>query len=199
MMKNTNVRHAIVGAAAALVALLLPRPAGAVEAQIIGFSHSGSGCPQGSVGWLFDAANNTLTVGFDNFSTTLPPGGSKACNLDFLVRLPSNFQISLQRVEYLGYLDTEPSVYGQLRRTYKYGSNASFTWVKDFPYGTVGNFDEVDVFAGWSLCTHQVTVATTARIVLRGQPSGRYLNEMVVDKAQYNTKLVYYFDVRACR
>jgi hypothetical protein len=198
MTKNKKTRYAIFGAAAVLGTLLTPGVASAVTAEIVGFTYAGNGCPAGSVGWVYDNVNNKLTVNFDQFGTTMPPGVSTACNLTFVVKVPSAFQISLNRVEYLGYVDTESSVYGQLRRRYKYGDNPPLSLVKSFPYGDKGDYYLVDQFPGWSTCTDQVTVTTTARVDIRGNPSGTYTSEMIVDTLQYDTRVVFYFGLLPC-
>ncbi|UQA58565.1 DUF4360 domain-containing protein [Polyangium aurulentum] len=115
MRNTTRALSTLGGAAAALSLLLVSGVAPAQEGvQIVGFTHAGGGCPAGSVGYVFDDVNNKLTLSFDQFGVKLPPGESKNCSLTFVVRVPSRLQVSLNRVEYLGYADTEPGVFGRL-------------------------------------------------------------------------------------
>ena len=197
MLKNTKSLHTIFGAATALGLLLLPGVAGAAEAKIIGFTHAGNGCPANTVGWVFDEVNNLLTVSFDRFAAKLPPGGSKACTLTFVVDVPSGFQLSMNRVEYIGYRNTEPSVWGQLRRKYKYGTNPELIRVSKVVPGQ-GDYSVIDKFPGWSLCEDTVTVNATTRVDLLGMPSGTYNNEIVVDYLQYDTHVDFYFSLLPC-
>jgi hypothetical protein len=199
MLKNKIALYAIAGAAGVASALISPPPAEAqVSAEIIDFTYAGNGCPGGSARGVWDDVNKTLTLSFDKFATTLPPGRSAACNLAFVVKLPAAFQISLDRIEYLGYIDTEPSVSGQLRRWYKYGANEPLQLVSDFPPGTRDDFHIVDDVPWGSVCTTQETVLMNTRIDLGGTPSPGGTSEMVVDAQQYNTKVVFYFNLLPC-
>ena len=200
MLDKARVTIALVGAATALGLLLTPEVADAqpTPVRIEGFTYAGSGCPAGSVGWVLDEANNKLTVNFDAFGTELPPGQSKDCKLSFVVSVPSNLQISMNRVEYLGYLDMEPGITGQLRRTYKYGNNSPLGIVKKFDSSDNGDFYVVDQFPGWSVCTNAVTVNSNTRIDLQGTPSPNITSELVVDTVQYDTHMEFEFAVRPC-
>jgi len=199
MLKNTKVCCAIMGAATALGLLVLPGVASAEPlAEIIDFTYGGNGCPDRSVGKAFDPVSNTMTLNFDKFMTTLPPGVSTACTVTFVVKVPRGYQVSLNKVEYLGYIDTDPTVRGEMRRRYFYGDNPPMSFVKDFAPGSTGDYYIADTFPGWSLCKETVTVVTTARVDLRGVPTGIARNELVVDAEQFNTKVVYYFGFLPC-
>ncbi|UQA58562.1 DUF4360 domain-containing protein [Polyangium aurulentum] len=200
MPRNDKILCAA-AAAAAISAFIAPDMAAAqVAPQIVGFTYAGNGCPRGSARSVYDAVNHRLTVNFDEFATETPPGESKACNVNFVVRLPSPMQISLTRVEYLGYADTGPNVSGQIRRRYKYGTLRPYTQVTNLARGLQDSFHVVDSFPGWSVCANQVTVATTTRIDLHGTTLPNETNEMVVDATQYEgTGVVYTFSYRPCR
>ena len=201
MLDNARATCALLGAAAALGLLLTPEVADAqpMAVKIEKFAHAGSGCPAGTVGAVLDQENNLLTVNFDNFAAKLPPGESKDCKLSFVVSVPSQLQISMNRVEYVGYHDMEPGIIGTLSRTYKYGNNAPLPPVKtEFKSTDVNEFDVVDRFPGWSVCTKAVTVNANTRIDLHGTPSPGVTSELVVDTIQYDTALVFSFAVRQC-
>ena len=121
--------------------------------NIQGFTYGGEGCPRGSVGWVFDRSNNVLTLHFDEYSAWASgdyeyDNKSNSCNVSFVVRVPGGWgkgQISLNRAQYLGFVDTEDSVYAQLRRKYTYGWNTPEYKTTNFRRGKVGDFDIVDV------------------------------------------------------
>lgn len=164
--------------------------------KIIDFAYAGEGCPANSVDYVFDRKNNVLTVSFDEYSVWVSgdfgdDNKSSACTLSFIVKVPNgwnNGQISMNKVEYLGFIDTEDSVSGQLRRTYKYDWNRPISRITNFRYGEVDDFWIVDDFNGWSVCSDQVTVNAITRIRLNGEASGDYYNELVVDTVKYGSK-----------
>ena len=200
MLDNARATCALLGAAAALGLLLTPEVADAqpMAVKIEKFAHAGSGCPAGTVGAVLDQENNLLTVNFDNFAAKLPPGESKDCKLSFVVSVPSQLQISMNRVEYVGYHDMEPGIIGTLSRTYKYGNNSPLGIVKKFDSSDNGDFYVVDQFPGWSVCTNAVTVNSNTRIDLQGTPSPNITSELVVDTVQYDTHMEFEFAVRPC-
>ncbi|UQA58563.1 DUF4360 domain-containing protein [Polyangium aurulentum] len=169
-----------------------------VSAEIVDFTHGGNGCPAGTVGTVWDSVNETLTLNFDQFATTLPPGRSAACTLSFVLRVPGPFQISLDRIEYLGYIDTEPSVSGTFRRWYKFGPSEPNEYIHRFDPGERDSFRLVDDVPWATACTTQETVLMNARLDLSGNASPGRVNELALDALQRNTRVVFYFDLKPC-
>lgn len=175
----------------------------AQEAEIIDFTYAGEGCPAGSVGWVFNPAANLLTVNYDSFYAWLlrnpaDSNPSSACTLSFVVDVPDGFQLSLNKAQFLGFVDTEPGVRAQIRTRYQYHTNTPLLRVRTFGSGASGDFRVEDRFTGWSNCEDTVTVNANTRIRLTGTASYGGYNEIVVDAGHFETKVIFAFNLLPC-
>jgi len=193
MLKNTKTCRAVARAAAALGLSLLPGVASACddppELQIVAFTYGGTGCPAGSVTIHHDPASDMGSVDFEMLETTLPQGLSSACSMTFQLRAPPHFQVSLERVEYMGHVDADLAVGGELLTRYKSGDQPPVSFVKDFAPGASGDFDVVDENPGAGVCEEQVTILMNFRVDLHGTPSGASTSSLRVTKVAYRFRL----------
>lgn len=81
----------------------------ASDAYIENVSYSGSGCPAGSADAVLSPDNSVLSILFDNF-VAIAGGGShpsrtvKKCLLNIPVHVPDGMQVSIEKVDYRGYM-----------------------------------------------------------------------------------------------
>lgn len=201
-MSNRMRGLVAIGAAAAVIGLLAPSAAEAQELEIVSFTYGGSGCPAGSMDWIYDEVNNQTTMKPFRYTTTLPPGESAACTSTFVVKVPSGKKVRfrLKKVEYTLHVDTEDGVQGVLHRTYKYGTDEPRSFADELEPGYQGDYRIVDELPGWSEPTNQVTVMIAARIDLQAprgfEPTRR--SKMTVELPAFPADLVDLFEVAAC-
>lgn len=172
--------------------------------EIFAIAYSGTGCPPGSIGYVYDPSRNLLTLNFTNYYVWLTgnPGNDvseSTCELSILMGTSPQVKVSLTKVEYLGFLDTEKKVTGELWRAYQYVGHREKSKKKTFPPGYSDNFYLVDNFTGWSACQDTIEAKLDTRILISGTASGNYYNEMIMDMAQHGTKIKVWFKTAPCQ
>ncbi|KAM0284876.1 hypothetical protein ACHAQH_001797 [Verticillium albo-atrum] len=97
-------------------------------------SHSGSGCPQGTVTSVVSAhlALQVITFGFDQFQTYIGPGASytersKNCQLHLNLQYPAGFSFAVVDSVYHGFALLDPGVTGNFFSTYYFSADAAKT------------------------------------------------------------------------
>ncbi|KAM7200330.1 protein of unknown function (DUF4360) domain containing protein [Naviculisporaceae sp. PSN 640] len=78
------------------------------EVSIVKASHSGNGCPQGTVSTSFSADRTTITLGFDSVRPYIGPGTSsltrsRNCAINLQLNYPSGWNFVFTNVTWHGY------------------------------------------------------------------------------------------------
>lgn len=78
-------------------------------------SYSGTGCPAGSVATILSEDRTVVTFGFDKFQAIIgpkakPADASKNCAIKLGVNYPKDFQLSIVRATYHGYVRLDDGV-----------------------------------------------------------------------------------------
>jgi hypothetical protein len=174
----------------------------AQQVTITDFAHAGEGCPSGTVGQVYNPTTRTLTLTFDQYQAWIDPSGSDnpsaQCNLNFVLRGNRLLLFTVNRVQYLGYINKPSGITAELRRRYQFDLATPFSRVRTWASSSAvnGDFVEDDRFPGWSSCARQVTVGMDSRLALRGSSS--QFSEMVMDREHVQTKVIWYFGWSPC-
>jgi hypothetical protein len=120
---------ALVAAAPRVKPLDTPEP-GAIK--IDAFTHSGNGCPQGSLAATISPDRTVITFGFDRFQTYIGPGTtiqdrSKNCALHLTLSYPSGYSFAVLDSTYHGFAQLEQGVTGTFFSTYFFSNDAAKT------------------------------------------------------------------------
>ena len=91
--------------------------------KIAGTSYSGSGCPKGSVSTILSDDRTVVTFGFDKFQALIgprakPADASKNCEIKMQLRYPNEYQLSIVRATYHGYIRLDDGVTAQFLSSY---------------------------------------------------------------------------------
>jgi Domain of unknown function (DUF4360) len=86
-------------------------------------SYSGSGCPKGSVSSILSDDRTVVTFGFDKFQALIGPkakssDSSKNCEIKLGLSYPSEFQLSIVRATYHGYIRLDDGVTAKFLSNY---------------------------------------------------------------------------------
>ncbi|KEZ40756.1 Secreted protein [Scedosporium apiospermum] len=116
----------------AFPAVVLATGPPADQITISSVTHSGNGCPQGSVSSIFNNDKTIITLGFDQFQTYIGPGTSiqdrsKNCQIHLNLKYPSGFSFAVVDSVYHGFALLESGVTGDFLSTYYFSSDAAST------------------------------------------------------------------------
>ncbi|SPO06436.1 uncharacterized protein DNG_09126 [Cephalotrichum gorgonifer] len=117
---------------AVLPAVVLATAPPAEQISIKAVTHSGNGCPQGSISTTLNPDRTIITVGFDKFQTYIGPGTSysersRNCQLHVTLSYPSGFSFAVLNSVYHGFALLEEGTKGDFLSTYFYSSDAGKT------------------------------------------------------------------------
>ncbi|KAF2666579.1 hypothetical protein BT63DRAFT_457527 [Microthyrium microscopicum] len=95
-------------------------------------SHSGNGCPQGSVSSIISGDKTYITFGFDRFNAAIGPRANpndkqKSCQLHLSLRYPQGFQVALMTATYHGWVRLDSGVTANFISSYYFSHAASNT------------------------------------------------------------------------
>jgi hypothetical protein len=95
-------------------------------------THSGNGCPQGSMSTTISPDRTVITVGFDKFQTYIGPGTTpqdrtKNCQLHLSLRYPAGFSFAVVDSTYHGFAQLDSGITGTFYSTYYFSSDAART------------------------------------------------------------------------
>jgi hypothetical protein len=93
------------------------------KVTIAATSYSGSGCPKGSVSSVLSDDRTVVTFGFDKFQALIGPkaktsDSSKNCEIKLGLNYPSEFQLSIVRATYHGYIRLDEGVTAKFLSSY---------------------------------------------------------------------------------
>lgn len=116
----------------ALPAVALAAAPPAEQITISSVSHSGNGCPQGSVSSTMNLEKTIITLGFDRFQTYIGPGTSvldrtKNCQIHVNLKYPSGFSFAVVDSVYHGFALLESGVTSDFLSTYYFSNDAANT------------------------------------------------------------------------
>lgn len=161
----SSISLGIVGAAAA-------QP---TEVRVQGVSHSGTGCPAGTVDTVVSAGSDSVILGFDAFvAQTVPPVtlARKNCQIVIDLRFDPKWSFTIFRVDYRGFAGLEAGVFGQQRSTYFFqgvrpsGDAVATTSIRGRFFDNFSRSDDVGLLV-WSPCeesTHPLVINTEVRV-----------------------------------
>lgn len=91
-------------------------------------SYSGSGCPQGTVSTIISDDRTVVTFGFDKFQAIIgpkadPKDSSKNCNIKLGLNYPGDFQLSVVKATYHGFLRLDDGVLARFSSNYFWASD----------------------------------------------------------------------------
>ncbi|PKS13134.1 hypothetical protein jhhlp_000476 [Lomentospora prolificans] len=116
----------------ALPVVVLATGPPADQIRIASVTHSGNGCPQGSVSNSINEERTIITLGFDRFQTYIGPGTSpqdrsKNCQIHVNLKYPSGFSFAVVDSVYHGFAQLDSGVTGDFLSTYFFSSDAAAT------------------------------------------------------------------------
>jgi hypothetical protein len=93
------------------------------DVQVYNVSHSGTGCPIGTVDTVISPSRDAVSLGFDAFvAQTAPPVAlaRKNCRIVVDLRFDPAWSFTVFRVDYRGFAGLEAGVLGQQRSSYSF-------------------------------------------------------------------------------
>ncbi|KAL2266834.1 hypothetical protein VTJ83DRAFT_6186 [Remersonia thermophila] len=133
------------------------------EIEIKGFTYGGSGCPAGSIGYMFSDDRTTLTLLYDEFIAAAGEGTQvkdrrKNCQLNLKLHYPQGWQFSIFRADYRGHVTLPKGATGTATANYFFSGGAGQITTKgvwkgpiDQDYTKTDNFT-LESYVPWSPC-----------------------------------------------
>lgn len=145
------------------------------EVRVQGVSHSGTGCPAGTVDSVVSQGRDSVILGFDAFvAQTMPPAAfaRKNCQIIIDLRFDPKWSFTIFRVDYRGFAGLEAGVFAQQRSTYFFqgvppaGDAVATTSIRGRFFDNYSRSDNVGLLV-WSPCessTHPLVINTEVRV-----------------------------------
>jgi hypothetical protein len=156
--------------------------------EILGANYGGNGCPAGSAGAAVSPDGQELNILFNDFIAlgNTPGQSRKSCNISIPINVPQGFQVSIDSIDYQGYVAAETK--GTLRAEHFFSGNRSPIFSRTFDGESNYNIKDAQTKKVWSKCGENANLRVNVSMLAEG-----------AGKATVEKSPMFHLKYRSCR